>query len=564
MSLNGALQVGRSALLASQAAMQVAGNNMANAATKGYHRRSVHLTPLSGQPIGRGQRVGQGVQLEAIRREIDTALQARLRDALGNEQGAIIDQRFLSAIETLQNELTDNDLSSELSVFFNNFSELANNPEDHAMRSLVIQQGSNLASRIAGLRRDYGVVRDEVDRSLGTSVAKINDILDEIALVNGQIAMSEAGAGQANSLRDRRDILIDDLAQFFDLSVIEQANGSVDILVGSIPIVLGGQSRGVELKTESVMGQIEVSIHVAADGTNLTVSSGTLGALIKQREQTVQPAIDNLDQFAAGLIFEVNRLHSQGQGRTNFESVGGTYGVNDTTVALNTSGAGLPFDIDNGSFFLHVTHQDTGIRTTHQININGDTDSLDDLINEINVVVGVPNVTAAVAIDGSLTLTAASGYEMSFSDDSSGALAALGINTFFTGDNAADIDVNQTIVNDPNFLAAGAGHVPGSNGTAVAIADLQDVKLAALNNQSLRELWQSSVNTLAIQTDSANDSVLSTALVRESLAAQVLAVSGVSLDEEAINLMTFQRHFQAAARFIRVIDEMLETLLALG
>src|SRR5258705_4472153 len=116
MSLNGALQIGRTALTASQAALQVAGNNMANAATPGFHRLTTHLEPLRGEILGRNQQVGSGVGLQAIRREIDTALQSRYRDALSQESAALIDQRFLTSIETLQNELSQNDISSSLST----------------------------------------------------------------------------------------------------------------------------------------------------------------------------------------------------------------------------------------------------------------------------------------------------------------------------------------------------------------------------------------------------------------------------------------------------------------
>ena len=190
--------------------------------------------------------------------------------------------------------------------------------------------------------------------------------------------------------------------------------------------------------------------------------------------------------------------------------------------------------------------------------------SLDDLIDEINTVVGVPNVTAAVNAERAFTLTADSGYEISFSDDTSGALAALGINTFFTGRSANTIEVNQVLLDDPTVLAVGAGHVPGSNDTALAIAALQDVALDELGGVSLREYWQNSVNSLAVRTSAANAAVESAQLVRESLYSQVQAVSGVSLDEESINLLTFQRQFQAAARFISVIDETLQILLNLA
>lgn len=564
MSLNGALQIGRSVLTTSQAALQVAGNNMANAATEGFHRRTVHLAPVRGETIGRGQTIGQGVTLLAIRREVDTALQSRFRNAVGEESRANIDLRFLSAIETIQNELSDNDLSSMLSVFFNSFSELANNPEDNAIRSVVIQQGRSLAGRILDLRADYNTIRDEIDNALGVSVVKVNDLLDKIAVINEQITTSESVGGQENALRDRRDSLIDELAEFIDVNVVEQLNGSINILVGSTPVLLGTMNRGVEMRTQTINGERDVSIRVAADGTFLKVTTGRIGGLMLQREESVKPVIDDLDQFANQLIFQVNNVHASGQGRNGFTSLTGTYQNQDATANLNSPLTGMPFPIQNGSFFLHVTDDSTGIRTTYQIEVDGNSMSLDDLINQINVVVGVPNVTAGKGPSNEFTLNATTGSTFSFSDDTSGALAALGVNTFFTGIGASDIDVNQTIINDPGLLSAAGNHLPGSNDTALAIVNLQDLRVTELKGASLREFWLQSVNSLAVKTDAANLELESAGLIRESIKAQVSAVSGVSLDEEAINMLTFQRQFQAGARFIQVIDELLQTLLSIA
>ncbi len=560
MSLNGALQVGRSAIVASQAAMQVAGNNMANAATPGFHRRTVHLAGARDELVVAGAFIGTGVELQAIKREVVVGLQSRFRDATSRQSSNLIDQRFLAALETIQNELTDNDLSSALSDFFNNFSELANNPDDHAIRSLVIETGLALSDRIGATGESYRETIEEIDRTLGTAIIQSNDLLDSIAMLNGQITQTEQGS-EAGNLRDRRDLLIDELATFVEVTVIEQESGSVDVLIDSVPVLLAGINRGLEVRKDTVNGQFEISIRIAADGTELAVNSGRVGALLRQRTDTVEPAIADLDTFASELIFQVNRLHSQGQGTRGFESVEGTYLVTDTTLNMNHVDSGLEYRIDNGSFFIHVTHQATGLRTSHQINVDGNADSLDDLIAEINVGVGVPNVTAGTGLGNVLTLTAATGYEISFSDDSSGALAALGVNTFFTGFNGTTMGVNQTIENDPNMLAAGAGHVPGSNDTALAMADLQNTPLTTISDQSLRDFWQNSVNSLAVKSSAANLAVESSALVRESLAAQIQAVSGVSLDEEAINLLMFQRQFQAAARFIAVIDETIQTML---
>jgi len=565
MSLNGALQIGRSALVASQAGIQLAGNNMANAGTVGFHRQSLHLVPAGSEILGRNATVGTGVQIQAIRREIDQALQSRYRDSVSSQSGTQIDQRFLSTIESLQSELGDNDISSLLSTFFNSFSELANNPEDNAVRSVVIQQGVSVASRLSSLREDYGTVLREIDRSLGNSIQQADDLLDRIAEVNRQITLIEGPGGDANALRDQRDVLIDELAQYVEVSTVEQSNGSVDVFVGSIPVVLGGQSRGLELRTQADGDQTEITVRVAADGTTLQMNEGSIGGLLRQREETVRPQIESLDTFAGQLIFQVNRLHSQGQGREGFSSVTGSRGagVNDLVANLNSTAADLPFNISNGSFFIHVTHAGTGLRTTHQIAVDGNAMSMNNLLAEINTTVGVPNVTASLGPGNELVLTSAAGYTMSFSDDTSGALAALGVNTFFTGENAADINVNSVIENDPTMLAAGRGHIAGSNDTAVAIADIQNTKFAELGGKSLREHWQNTVGTLAVKTQAANASAQATAVVKDSLAAQIQAVSGVSLDEESINLMTFQRQFQAAARFISVIDETLQVLLSI-
>lgn len=564
MSLNGALQIGQSAIVASQTAIQVAGNNMANAATEGFHRQSTNLAALRGTSLARGQFIGRGVEVSGITREIDTALEGRLRDAMSQENASLVDQQYLTAIETLQNELSDNDLSSLLSDFFNGFSELANNPSDAAVRAIAIQTGQTLATRVTTLRGDYDTVRTEIDRALEAAVVEVNDLLDQIATMNSKIAMAEGGAGEAASLRDHRDQLLGRVSELMDITTIEQSGGVTDVLVGSLPVVLGSESRGVALERVPAGSGTELRLQVKSDGSYLNVQSGRLGGLMRQRTNTVQPAVDTLDRFASQLIFQVNRLHAQGQGGSGFASAQGIYGVQDATTNLNLASNDLPFRVENGSFFIHVTHKETGIKTAHQVNVDGDAMSLDDLVTQINTTVNVPNVTASVSVGSQLRLDADGGYEISFSDDSSGALAALGINTYFNGRNATDIAVDPGLMADPTRLSVGLGHVPGSNGSAVAIADLQGAALGDLGGQSLRSYWLDSVNDLAVRTSAANDAVESAQLVRESLGAQRQSVSGVSIDEEAINLITYQRQFQAAARFIQIIDEALETLLSIS
>src|SRR4051812_43866020 len=132
MSLGGALQIGRSGLLASQAAIEVAGQNLANVATKGYHKQTARLAPAGEQELRRGIFLGRGVQVQEILRQVNEGLEGRLRGGIADESSAQVQQDVLSRIEALQNELSDTDLSSQLSTFFNNWSELANTPNDNS------------------------------------------------------------------------------------------------------------------------------------------------------------------------------------------------------------------------------------------------------------------------------------------------------------------------------------------------------------------------------------------------------------------------------------------------
>ena len=162
----GGFQIGRSALLTSQRAMQVTGQNLANAATIGYRRRTVELTSLGAR---NGVFSGQGVGISSIRRELDPALAARLRGALSMEVANGTEYTYLSQVETLQDALGDNNLSTELTAFFGAFSNLANNPSDDALRGLAVSRGTALADRVNRLHADYLKARTNLDADLSAS-----------------------------------------------------------------------------------------------------------------------------------------------------------------------------------------------------------------------------------------------------------------------------------------------------------------------------------------------------------------------------------------------------------
>ncbi|MEE9211188.1 MAG: flagellar hook-associated protein FlgK [Phycisphaeraceae bacterium] len=568
MGLSGALQIGRMGLLASQAAIEVAGNNLANIATRGYHRQEVTLVPARSQAIGPGVFVGRGVLVQQIVRQIDDALEGRLRTSISDQSQSLAQRGVLSQIEAIYNEFSGVDLSTRLGAFFNAWSELANNPQDNSLRSLVIQEGATLASFIQTLRSDLVNVRTQVDRSIDAATAAADNLLTQIEGINLQIVNAEGGTGSgAHGLRDQRDTLLAELAQFIDISTVEQPSGVVDVFVGSTPIILNGRSRGLEVRRQTVDGQLQTDVVVSDDGTVVNGSSGQIGALVSSREQDINQAIQFLDDYANQLIFQVNRLHSQGQGLQGHSTVTATSRVLDTTVALNDPDAGLDFVPTHGSFRISVTQQSTGHRVTSTISVDldginpaGDTT----LVSLAAAIDALADINATITADGRLQITGAgSDFEVSFSDDTSGVLAALGINTFFTGSTAFDMGVNDVILAAPVKLAAALEHLSGDNRTALALAALRDESIESLGGLSLTEMWHRHVQDYAVRLSQAQQHLEADSVVRESLQAQQQQVSGVNADEEAIDLLGFQRAYQGSARFIAVVDEMLQTLLAL-
>jgi flagellar hook-associated protein 1 len=563
MSLNGALQVGRSSIMASQTAMQVAGNNMANASTPGFSRQSVRFATTIPQSWGNNQTIGTGLQVTRITRTVDAALQSRTRTALSDENGAAVDQRFLLAIESVRNELGDANLSSRLNAFFSAFSELANNPNDEALRSVVVQQSSGLAGAIRDLRKDQVDVRVEIDRSLESAVRAADDIVTQIADLNVQIGRNELGgtAGPANELRDRRDSLINELAQFLPISTLEQPNGMIDISVESQPLVQGSLARGVKVTADIVGGELTTRFRVKNDGTLLTPDGGQIGALLRQRTDTVEPAIESLDTLTRELMFQVNQVHSRSQGQIGITSVTGLNRITNASIPLDQTE--IPFTMRNGAFEMHVKSLATGLRTTVVIAVDPATATLTDLRNAVNAAVPAGTATASITADNTLRLDANAGYELSFANDTSGVLAGLGINSLFGGYDAKTIEVNAQILGDPRLLAVGRDHVEGSNGGALAIAALSSQQVESLGGRSIRGFWTAETTALGVRAEAAINRADSTKLVRESLDSQVQAMSGVSIDEESINMLAYQRQFQAAARFITIIDETIQQLLAL-
>lgn len=565
MSLIGALNIGSSALAVSQTQIQTTGNNIANANTPGYTRQVAGQTALPTQQIHTGIFVGTGVDLTGIQRQIDQALESRLRGAASDGSAADSTQQWLGRVESTFNALSGNDLSTQLSTFFNSWSNLANTPQNAGLRQVVLSNGDTVAKTFQSLRGQLVNLSGDSGSQFKALAGQANDLAQRVADLNAQIVITEGGTGgTSGTLRDQRDQTLRQLAQLVDVQTVEQPNGSVNVYVGSEPLVTNAQNRGIAVKQTIVDGLPAVSAVFKADGGTLNITSGQLGSLTSVQRQ-VGDTVAKLDSQANALIFQLNKIHASGQGLQGATTFTATSAVTDPTVALNNPKSGLKFAANNGSFVVHVKQTATGLVSSTLVQVDLSGQPTDTTLNSLKAsLAGINGVNATIA-GGKLSIAAASpGVEISFSQDGSGALASLGINNFYTGSNARDIAVNQAVASQPSLLAAAKNGAPGDNQTALAIAALEGQPVASLKGASLKDSYQALVNGIATSTAAAKTNAEASKSITDTLQAQRDALSGVSIDEEAVNLLKQQRAFQAAAKLITSVDEMMKTLLAMA
>src|SRR6185436_10230714 len=241
MSLIGTLQVGKSALAVQQAAIQVTGNNIANAGNPDYTRQVADIGPSKDRQLRPGVFIGTGVDLSSIKRQIDEALNSRLRASVSDNNSADVTQQWLGRVESLFNELGDEDLSTQLSTFFNAWSNLANKPQDIALRQVVLQSADSVASGVTNLRKGLDGLQIDIDNRIRALAGDADQLAQQIADLNQQIVNAEGGrgdaAGGANGLRDQRDSVLKQLSQLMDVKTVED-KGLINVYVGSEPLVV--------------------------------------------------------------------------------------------------------------------------------------------------------------------------------------------------------------------------------------------------------------------------------------------------------------------------------------
>ncbi len=582
------LNIGMTALLTQKAALDVTGQNIANAATPGYARQRVITKAVKPelQPYGA---IGAGVEIKTIKHLADEFLEKQVRIAVSSEQGLATLQDGYENLEAYFNELTENDLSTAMDDYWNTLSDFSSKVEDVSTRRAVLERAKSMRDSFRALDAKLFEYQRQINDKVVDTVENVNGIINDVGRLNVEIVRMESGGVTgvtASDLRDQRTEALKTLSEIMDITVNEDQNGALIVSQGGRMLVFHGEV--FELATREIYGS-EMRVHMPvfeADQEELRLGDGSLWAQIELRDQIVQGFRGEIDQLAASLIWETNRVHSQGIGLKGYTDLTGTTSVDDPEAFLDdieyqfTPVPGT-FEIENGNLEIIVHNTVNDEDTVENIEIDlDDVGTTDTTLLELDAG-GNPIARCLVAklqaafdeirpntFEVSLTLgnklrirSTNDEYTFGFGRDSSGVLAALGMNTFFQGFDAGTIDVNTYTEDHPEVLAGARSFVDGDNTGALALLELRETNVLENDSATFDSYYMGIVGRLGIEAGSVDSLEDTAGDIRTRMENQREDLSGVNLDEELTKMIQYQRSFQSAARFIQTVDTVLETLI---
>ncbi len=546
MGISGVLDIAKTALMAAQAGIQTTSNNIANVNTPGYTRQRLNQSEGTGVNIG-GYYIGTGVTVDNIERVYDSLLGLQIDEAnedLG-KYNAMKDA--LGRLEGIFNDTEGLGLGDVLNDFFSALQDVANDPSDYAARTVLLGNTQTLVDRVNSLDSWLRQEIRTIDSQISATVDDINSITANIAILNQKILQTETGSQEANDLRDQRDSLIKDLSELIDITVLTDDDGEKRILVPGGSLVAGGDTTSLSVTSDPENNNY---YDIKLGSVNITdnISSGKLAGLISSRDQYFQDALTRLNTLAASLTKEFNVIHRQGYGLDSSTGLDFFQDLSPgiTPKSTNTGGATATVSINTLS---SITLDDYEIQFTSSSTFN------------------IVNTTEGTIVSTGNTYTSGSnidfdGLRVVITDGSSGPSSGDVFKVSVTKDAAQDFALS---LSDPNKFAAAqsSSTLPGDNSNVLSMVDLRDSLTLSNGTATFEDFYESLVSDIGIASrDASVNSDAQDAIVNE-LEQYRESVSGVSLDEEGMNLIKYQYAYQAAAKVLTVVDSLLQTLMQL-
>lgn len=611
LSLSNALAGMRS----NQAGLDVVSRNVSNAGTPGYHRQSLNI-------LGTGGITSSSVRTMGVERAFEASLQKQYNNSITSTSFASVRADFLTRMETFFGAPGDeSSLDTRYSGFQNSLMALTASPDDYATRAQVMSSAADLAQTLNRLSGSVQDLRRETEERISGTVSQLNSALSSLADINAKMADNSVPAASKSGLFDERDRLVADIAEIIDVQADYRDNGTVALMTSSglglldeVPSQFNFESAGNMSASslfsldsaESGVGKLTMT---TVSGLNLdlvqqgVLQSGSLGALIELRDVTLVDVQSQLDDVAASLALSLSTVEADADAAVDGDAAGfeidlGTLQAGNS-FTLNYSEAGddksvrvvrvddasqLPMDFtdENGVRVLGIDFS-TGVgdaATDIQAalgaglvvsNPSGDTlRILDDGLAATTDVTGLRARTTVTANQGQ-------GLGINLFVDSSGApftdsLDAEGQRLGF----ASRIQINTEILNNNSLLvqyqsggslgdASRANYILDRLGSEKFTGDITrstaqgKFRLSGNVEQMVAQLLNYQGGSVA----NAKSVADTEAIGLDTLNLRIEDEYGVNIDEEMARLMELQNAYSANARVVSIVQELLNTLMAI-
>lgn len=534
--------IGLSGLNTAQIALNTTSNNISNVYTPGYNRE---LTIVEQKNHG-------GVGVIAVQRQFDHFIASQLN---GSTSTLAALNSYYSQVSQIDNLLADQEvgLAPLMQKFFASLQALAAAPSDPAARQGVIGAANTLTAQFRSFDSYLSDMQHGINGQIGAEVAQINNRLEQIAQLNREIVVAAASQGEApNSLLDMRDQIVAELSEHLDVRVTIQDGLTYNIALNNgQPLVTGTRSFSLEAMASAAdPSRLALGYNDGAGNrvelNDKVITGGALGGLLQFRSETLDKVQNSIGLMAVSLAVGFNEQHQlgidlNGDHGEPFFAIGSpkVFSATGNTGAAVISAAygdiagltGADYDIrvvDAASGELEITRRDSGDTVTGTVDL----------------------------ISGELEF-----HGMVLTVDNP-ALLADGDSFQLQPTRHAAAGMDNLIHDTGRIAAAGSDGASGDNRNALALQDLQNAQLVG-GRASLNQSYASLVGDVGIRTNIVGVNRAAQAGFTAQLQVAQLSLSGVNLDEEAANLIRYQRYYQANAKTIEVASILLDTILGL-
>ncbi len=462
MSITLSIRTALSGLNAAQAALQVTSDNVANASTPGYTRKTVDLQSrtLAGQ--------GAGVQTGEIARQVDEFIIAQLRGQHSVVGDNTIRDQFLQQIQSLFGTPGDNQtIPSKINDLQTAFEQLSVTPEFAANSASVVNSARQLADLFNNFATTSQDLRLQADKQIGTLVTSVNNDLQNIADLNAQISRATTLGQTTAALEDERDRLLSDVSDNIDIRVFPRTDGSVDVYTGSSRLLVSGATASTITHTAATQVSattayvdptdsaypgaitgIFVNGTAASDDITTEIASGKLKALIDMRDTELPNLQSELDQLSQSLANNVNAVHNTGTAFPPPSTLTGSQSFNSADVLSAT-----------GTVRVAVINQTDGSVVETQDIALGALTTVGSLVTAIN---GMTNASASLNSAGKLVINAnTAGYGIAINEMDS-AVTVVGSQTRGVSQYFGLNDLFQTNVAPSQYSSFSTGQLSSS------------------------------------------------------------------------------------------------------